>query len=300
MIVCPYHGWQYTGEEGRLGRAVNMKGIEKFAPRENSLLAVQVTTLGPLIFARCPSPSTPYISSPPSPYASSANAAASVTHPVSPSAHSLSHPDKVEDTFAATFPQLPALLGDLSTHTFVSRHTYSIKCNWKVFADNYLDGGYHISKLHPGLASQLSLPSYRSHLYDLFSVQVCDALPAEKRHLAGNEVPERVGSPVYAWLFPTTAINKYGSWMDVHTVQPTGPSSCFVTFDYFAQRDFLSGLSPDDLAAQIRASCDVQQEDIDICERVQVGLVSDAYSPGRYAAPETPSHHFHTLLAKYI
>ena len=35
---------------------------------------------------------------------------------------------------------------------FVGRFTYEIKCNWKVFVDNYLDGGYHVPWMHPGLS----------------------------------------------------------------------------------------------------------------------------------------------------
>src|SRR5204862_7843259 len=28
------------------------------------------------------------------------------------------------------------------------RRHYSFDCNWKVFVDNYLDGGYHVTYLH--------------------------------------------------------------------------------------------------------------------------------------------------------
>lgn len=37
----------------------------------------------------------------------------------------------------------------------VARRAYRLNCNWKVFADNYLDGGYHVSTAHPGLAGQV-------------------------------------------------------------------------------------------------------------------------------------------------
>ena len=39
------------------------------------------------------------------------------------------------------------VLGSIEDYVFLSRHTYAIKCNWKIFADNYLDGGYHIEKV---------------------------------------------------------------------------------------------------------------------------------------------------------
>jgi choline monooxygenase len=33
---------------------------------------------------------------------------------------------------------------------FMKKKSYNIKCNWKVFIDNYLDGGYHVPIAHPG------------------------------------------------------------------------------------------------------------------------------------------------------
>ena len=32
-----------------------------------------------------------------------------------------------------------------SSLVHISRREYVLNCNWKVFADNYLDGGYHVS-----------------------------------------------------------------------------------------------------------------------------------------------------------
>ena len=39
-----------------------------------------------------------------------------------------------------------------------------------------------------------------------------------------------------------------------------------------------------------------QKEDIEICESVQKGLASGAYTPGRYAEVEKGEYHFHQLL----
>ena len=44
-------------------------------------------------------------------------------------------------------------------HWFERRH-YSFDCNWKVFVDNYLDGGYHVPYLHKGLDSVLDYSNY--------------------------------------------------------------------------------------------------------------------------------------------
>src|SRR6266851_3204869 len=40
------------------------------------------------------------------------------------------------------------------------RRSFDIHCNWKVFVDNYLDGGYHVPHLHKGLNSVLDYKQY--------------------------------------------------------------------------------------------------------------------------------------------
>src|SRR6185295_19816648 len=54
---------------------------------------------------------------------------------------------------------LVAPLGLSGLH-FQERRHYRFDCNWKVFVDNYLDGGYHIPYLHKGLDSVLDYASY--------------------------------------------------------------------------------------------------------------------------------------------
>ena len=52
-------------------------------------------------------------------------------------------------------------------------------------------------------------------------------------------------------------------------------------------------------SGSLEASQRVQQEDIDVCERVQRGLGSSAYDCGRYAPRvEQGAHHFHRLLVE--
>jgi choline monooxygenase len=46
-----------------------------------------------------------------------------------------------------------------------------IKCNWKVFCDNYLDGGYHVPFAHSRLAESVDMGSYESLLFENVSVQ---------------------------------------------------------------------------------------------------------------------------------
>ena len=79
-------------------------------------------------------------------------------------------------------------------------------------------------------------------------------------------------------------LNRYGPWLDINLVEPTGPQSCSVRFEYFLDQDFSAdeGYVQESLAA----SETVQQEDVKLCESVQRGLRSPAYNMGRYIAAD--------------
>lgn len=95
---------------------------------------------------------------------------------------------------------------------------------------------------------------------------------------AGNQ------SAAYAFVYPNLMLNRYGPWLDINLVEPTGPQTCTVRFEYFLDR----GFSADEGYAQesLAASETVQQEDVKLCEAVQRGLRSPAYNMGRYIAAD--------------
>ena len=74
-------------------------------------------------------------------------------------------------------------------------------------------------------------------------------------------------------------LNRYGPWLDINIVEPNGPQSCQVRFEYYLQDDF----EPDEgyVRESLEASDAVQQEDVQLCEAVQRGLRSPAYGSGR-------------------
>ena len=46
--------------------------------------------------------------------------------------------------------------------TSSERREYTLACNWKVFVDNYLDGGYHVNTVHPAWPACSTTPQYRT------------------------------------------------------------------------------------------------------------------------------------------
>ncbi len=53
----------------------------------------------------------------------------------------------------------------------MERRRYVLDCNWKVFVDNYLDGGYHVPHLHKGLDSVLDYSKYTIENGERFCLQ---------------------------------------------------------------------------------------------------------------------------------
>ncbi len=178
-------------------------------------------------------------------------------------------------------------------HYFESR-TYDIHCNWKVFVDNYLDGGYHVPHLHKGLNSVLDYKEYTIENEDRYCLQSSPMVSSNGDAATGAA---RKGDRAwYFWQYPNLMIDCYEGYMDTILVLPVDVDHCHVIFDFFladlseAQREYNQ---------QSVAVCDrVQREDLDICEAVQRGLKSRAYGAGRLSVRrEAGEHLFHRLLA---
>uniref|UniRef100_A0A803MKC3 Choline monooxygenase, chloroplastic n=1 Tax=Chenopodium quinoa TaxID=63459 RepID=A0A803MKC3_CHEQI len=254
-FVCPYHGWTY-GLEGNLLKAQRITGLRNFDPKEYGLVPISIATWGPFI------------------------------------AINLGVSKKEVDFGSMENDWLGSSAGLLSSNgvdtslSYICRREYTLECNWKVFCDNYLDGGYHVPYAHKNLASGLNLDTYSNEIFEKVSIQRC---------ASGGEF-DRLGSKaLYAFVYPNFMINRYGPWMDTNLAVPLGPRKCQVVFDYFLD----VSLKDDNVFIEksLKDSEEVQIEDIMLCEGVQRGLESPAYNIGRYAPTlEKPMHHFHCLL----
>ncbi len=254
-LRCRYHGWTYD-LQGRLRGTPEFEGVEEFCKEDNGLVALAVAVWGPYVWV---------------------NAA---------SAPSLAE-------YLAPLPERTRGMG-LEGLRWAARREYEIDCNWKVYVDNFLDGGYHVHTVHPGLAGALDYANYRTELASHVSVQHSPLRTAEDADIARVRSGDHAA---YWWIFPNCMINLYSGVMDMNLVLPLGPERCKVIFDWF----FPVGTSDDLIRESIAVSHQVQVEDVAISAEVQRGLRSRSYQTGRYSVRrEAGIYHFHQLLARHL
>jgi choline monooxygenase len=188
-------------------------------------------------------------------------------------------------------------MGTLEGLRFLERREYTLACNWKVFVDNYLDGGYHVNTVHPALGSVLQYSEYRTECFARTSLQSSPLRAGDDAAAAATRTGDRAR---YAWAFPNVMINLYAGVMDTNVVLPLGPERCRVLIDfYFAD---LEGERAQELARQsVDLGHRIQLEDLGVCEDVQRGLGSRSYRTGRFSVRrEVAILHFHRLLASRL
>ena len=254
VMRCPYHGWTY-GLDGCLKGAPEFDRVEDFDRPTVGLAPIDVDTWEQFVFAR-----------------------------VERGGPSLG--DWVSE-FSGAVADLR--LGELR---FAGRKSYELACNWKVFVDNYLDGGYHVPHIHGGLSGVLDYGGYTVENGTRHCLQTSPIEPGKGE--AATASVRKGDRAFYYWVYPNFMLNWYEGVMDINTVFPIGVDRCRVDFDFYFSADM-----GDDgrQQASIDVADRIQKEDVDVCESVQRGLSSRGYGTGRFAVPrEAGEHLFHRLL----
>jgi choline monooxygenase len=97
-------------------------------------------------------------------------------------------------------------------------------------------------------------------------------------------------------VFPNFMLNVLPGRLQTNLVLPLAADRCRVVFRYYYD-DVSSDAARRKIDADVAFSDGVQREDLEICERVQVGLGSRAYDRGRFSPDfEAAVHHFQRLL----
>ena len=181
----------------------------------------------------------------------------------------------------------------LSSLQWFERRHYSFDCNWKVFVDNYLDGGYHVPYLHKGLDSVLDYSKYTIENGERFCLQ-SSPIVSEGAEAETGAV-RRGDRALYYWIYPNFMINWYDGVMDTNLVLPLSIDKTEVIFDFYFPDVSAAALERN--LASIEVGQRIQDEDVSICKSVQHGLNSRAYNAGRLSVRrEAGEHLFHRLL----
>lgn len=248
VLRCRYHGWTY-GLDGVLKAATEMQDAAGFEVGAIRLTSIAVATWRGLVFAAL-DPSMP-----------------------------------LETLLAGTEKHLGDR--DFAHYQFERKVSYPVPCNWKVYADNYLEG-YHVPHVHPELNKLLDYRRYVTETDRWHSLQYS---PIEG---AGNFYGD--GLALYFYVWPNLMLNVLPDRLQTNRIIPHAIDQCRVDFDFF----YPPGASPEAIALREqdqRFSDAVQAEDADICGRVQRALTCGRYQPGRLNPKrENAVFHFHEQL----
>jgi phenylpropionate dioxygenase-like ring-hydroxylating dioxygenase large terminal subunit len=256
ILHCPYHGWNY-GLDGALKGMPEFEGVKNFERKDNGLVPVKVEAWENFVFVNLDKDAAPLTS------------------------------------FLGRLVERVVPLGLTKLRYFASE-TYDIHCNWKVFVDNYLDGGYHVPHLHKGLNSVLDYKQYTIENEDRYCLQSSPMVSSHEDVATG--LTRRGDRAWYFWLHPNFMFNCYEGYLDTNLVIPVDVDHCRVVFDFYFGDVSESARAYNERSVAVGNT--VQSEDLGICEAVQRGLKSRVYGAGRLSARrEAGEQLFHQLLA---
>jgi choline monooxygenase len=256
VFRCGYHGWTY-GLNGELISTPEFEGVQAFEREHFSLRSVKVAEWFNLVFANLD--------------------------------------DRAEPLLAA----LGRLHKQVAPHPFTpmklfERRTYEMKCNWKTYVDNYLEG-YHLPSVHPGLNRELDYGGYVVEPHAGY-VRQCSPIRGAQ---PGDSSPRRYQEEPtdsltnYFWFFPNWMLNCYPDNISLNVVAPVGPEKSVVVFEWYLPEE---SLQTDTATRSVAFSDEIQAEDAAICETVQKNLSSQSYDRGRYSVKQEQGvHAFHRM-----
>lgn len=283
VIRCPYHGWGY-GLNGRLlgtpyfkGLDVPSEAVEKFefSPEtatsfckdDYPLLQVAVETWGGIIFVNLD----------PTPF-SFAEWLGDLPH---------------------RYPRHP-----LSELKLVRRKTYSIRANWKLIAENFMEY-YHLPWGHPELCNISSFQNHYRYQGPGMYTGMCTSPLSIDPSTCAFDLPDMPGlnytearSVYFPFLFPNIALWIFPHHLVTLLFRPDGPTRTIEYLDMLVHPSAMTTPGYEAALDQIFAFwCMVNEQDISLVENVQTGVAARAYSGGRLCFRfEEPVHRFQNMI----
>jgi Rieske 2Fe-2S family protein len=258
-IRCRYHGWTYDSEDGRLLGVPEHKSYAELDKAALGLFPARVEVLGGFVFVNL---------------------------------------DPLADPLAEQCEGLSELLdryrvADL--RCFSSGASGTQPANWKIVADNYLEG-YHVPIAHPGLMRLLDYQRYELELHEgwvRFDAPLRDK-PSENRRERLYQrfvrpMPGLRGDDLRSWrylfIYPNTTIDLYPDQVNIWKLLPDGLERTADIWACFRP----PGPGPITRAVQRlnnRLSVEVLEEDVGLVRGVQRGIRSRGYEFGPLSGRE--------------
>lgn len=263
VITCPYHAWAYN-LDGHLVKAPHTEHLENFSTKEICLDSVQVEEFCGFIYVN-----------------------------LDPNAESLA-------TQSGTLKdEIDHWAPDIDKLTFGHRLTYDIKSNWKTVIDNFLEC-YHCPTAHKDFCTLIEMDTYKVTTHGIWSSHMAEA--GNTANTAYDVSDASVKIHAVWWLWPNTCIMRYPgrSSIIIMNVIPAGPDRTLETYDFYFETS-----EPNEAEKEAIRYLDevLQSEDIALCESVQRGMSTPAFSQGRIVSDPSGSglsehavHHFHGLV----
>ena len=263
VITCPYHAWAYN-LDGHLVKAPHTEHLENFSTKEICLDSVQVEEFCGFIYVN-----------------------------LDPNAESLA-------TQSGTLKdEIDHWAPDIDKLTFGHRLTYDIKSNWKTVIDNFLEC-YHCPTAHKDFCTLIEMDTYKVTTHGVWSSHMAEAGNTENTAYDVSDASVKIHA--VWWLWPNTCIMRYPgrSSIIIMNVIPAGPDRTLETYDFYFETS-----EPNEAEKEAIRYLDevLQSEDIALCESVQRGMSTPAFSQGRIVSDPSGSglsehavHHFHGLV----
>jgi choline monooxygenase len=250
-IRCPYHGWTYRTDGSLIGvpEGRGFPGIDK---AQLGLLPARAETFAGLVFVNLDLDARPLAE------------------------------------------QLPGLADRVAPYgidrlTRFAESTSSQPANWKIVADNYLEG-YHVPIAHPGLMRLLDYQRYDVEVGDGY---VWFEAPLREKP-SGNRLErayQKLVQPMpglgsadtrvwrYVYIYPNTTIDLYPDQVTTWQISPRGIGATHDRWScYRAQQPSTAMRAVQRL--NHRLNNEVAAEDAELVARVQAGMATTGWQPG--------------------
>lgn len=263
MITCPYHAWAYD-LSGKLRSARETQNLEEFAKEEICLDQVKVEEFCGFVYVNLDSSAPP-----------------------------------LSEQSGDLEQEIRRFAPDVEKLTFAHRLTYDIKSNWKNVVDNFLEC-YHCHTAHKDFVTLVDMDTYKVTTHGIYSSHMAEA--GKTANSAYSVEGATVKDHAVWWLWPNTCMMRYpgrGNFLILNVI-PLGVDRTLETYDFYLEEP-----TPNEAEMDAVRYIDevLQPEDIALCESVQRGMETPAFTQGRIVADPNGSglsehavHHFHGLL----